>query len=280
MRKIGIYGAACALVTLGAFLPPMPARAHHTAEHAPAVLLEIGIDQKLNAELPLDLPFREETGSPVRLRRYFGEQPVLLALVYYECPRLCPLVLSGLLRSLQVLAFTAGEDFRVLVVSFDPAETPALAAAKKATILAQYGRPGAAAGWHFLTGEAPAIQQLTRAVGFRYAEDPPVGQYAHAAGLILLTPQGRVARYFPGLEVAPRDLRLGLVEASAHRIGSPVDQVLLYCFRYDPATGRYGLIIMNVLRLAGGVTVLILGTFIMTMTRRDRRKGQIIARPR
>jgi protein SCO1/2 len=233
---------------------------------------DVGLDQRLNVQVPLDLRFRDETGDAVQLRDYFGEKPVVLALVYYDCPMLCTLVLNGLLRSLRALSFTAGSEFNVVTVSFNPRETPVLAAGKKETYLQGYARPGAEVGWHFLTGEEDAIRQLTRAVGFRYVYDAEADQYAHASGIIVLTPQGRIARYFYGIEYAPRDLRLGLVEASANTIGSPVDQVLLLCYHYDPATGKYGVVITNVIRLAGVATVLCLGSFMVVMFRRDRRQ--------
>jgi len=241
------------------------------ATNRPAVLDEVGIDQKLNEPVPLDLEFRDETGKTVQLRDYFGEKPVVLSLVYYECPMLCTMVLNGLLRSFRALTFDVGKDFTVVTVSFDPRETPALAAAKKKTYIEGYGRPVAADGWHFLTGDEASIKRLTQAVGFRYVYDEETKQFAHASGIMVLTPQGKLARYFYGIEYAPKDLRLGLVEASAGKVGSPVDQVLLYCYHYDPQTGKYGVVIMNVLRLAGGATVLILGAFMFVMFRRDRR---------
>ncbi|MFQ5990255.1 MAG: SCO family protein [Candidatus Methylomirabilales bacterium] len=258
-------------------LAVVPTWAHHTAQHAPTVLQDIAFDQRLNEQVPLGLVFRDESGNPVQLRNYFEEKPVILALVYYECPQLCSLVLNGLLRTLRTLSFDAGDQFTVITVSFDPTETPTLAATKKEAYLQRYGRPGAGGGWHFLTGEESSIAQLTKAVGFRYTYDAEKDQYAHATGIMVLTPQGRVSRYFYGLEYSPRDLRLGLVEASANRIGSPVDQVLLYCYRYDPTTGKYGLIIMNFLRLAGAATVLLLGSFIVAMARWDRRKAQKVS---
>jgi len=236
------------------------------------ILQRVGIDQKLNAQVPLDLVFRDESGRAVALREYFGERPVILSLVYYECPMLCTLILNGLLRSLRALSFTAGREFIVLTVSFDPREGPELAAAKKRAYVRSYGRSEAERGWHFLTGEETAIRRLTEAVGFRYAFDAETGQFAHASGIMVLTPQGRVARYFYGIEYAPRDLRLGLVEAAQGKIGSPVDQLLLYCYHYDPKTGRYSMLIMNVLRLAGAATVLALGGFMLAMFRRERRK--------
>jgi len=232
----------------------------------------VGLDQRLNEQVPLELSFRDETGKRVQLQDYFGEKPVILSLMYYDCPMLCTLVLNGLLRSLRTLSFTVGNEFKIVTVSFNPRETSALAAAKKETYVQGYARPGAETGWHFLTGEEEAIRQLTRAVGFRYVYDPTTNQYAHASGIIVLTPQGKIARYFYGIEYAPRDLRFGLVEASANTIGSPVDQVLLLCYHYDPATGKYGLLITTVIRLAGVATVLGLGSFMVVMFRRDRRQ--------
>ncbi len=238
----------------------------------PAILREVGIDQKLSAQVPLDLTFRDEAGQSVQLRQYFGERPVILSLVYYECPMLCTQVLNGLLESLKTLSFDAGRQFNVITVSFDPGETSALAANKKESYLKQYGRAGAEPGWHFLTGDSSSIRQLTQAVGFRYKYDPTTGQFAHASGIMVITPQGKIARYFYGIEYPARDLRLALVEAAQNQIGSPVDVLLLYCFHYDPLTGKYGLVIMNVLRLAGIATVMALGTFMIVMFRRDRKK--------
>jgi protein SCO1/2 len=238
----------------------------------PAVLKDVGIDQHLNEQLPLEVTFRDETGARVRLGDYFGQRPVILALVYYECPMLCTLTLNGLVGALKSLAFSAGREFDVLAVSFNPAETAALAAAKKQTYLASYGRADTAHGWHFLTGDEAAIARLAQAVGFRYTYVPAQQQYAHAAGITLLTPQGRIARYFFGVEFAPRDLRLGLVEASHNQIGSPVDQLLLYCFHYDPATGTYSAAALNIVRLGGGLTVVALGGFLVVMFRRERQR--------
>jgi len=258
-----------ALLLIASLVFPLSAQAQPAKANPFA---DIGLDQRLNEQVPLELPFRDETGKSVQLRDYFGEKPVVLALVYYQCPMLCTLVLNGLLRSLRALSFTAGNEFTVVTVSFDPGETPALAAAKKEIHLQEYARPGAEAGWHFLTGEETAIHQLTQAVGFRYVYDAKANQYAHASGIIVLTPEGRIARYFYGVEYAPRDLRLDLVEASANKIGSPIDQLLLLCYHYDPATGKYGVLITNVIRLAGVATVLGLGTFMLVMFRRDRQQ--------
>jgi len=252
-----------------------PAWAHHEEQHgAPGLLGAVAFEQRLNEAVPLDVAFRDESGAPVRLGEYFGQKPVILTLNYYECPMLCPLVLEGLLRSLRVLAFTIGEQFDIVTVSIDPSESPALAAAAKTRYLHEYGRPAAADGWHFLTGEASAIERLTAAVGFHYAYDAAQDQYAHAAGIIVLTPQGRIARYLYGLEFAPRDLRLALVEAAAERIGSPVDQLLLYCYQYDPATGKYSMVVRNVLRLAALATVLSLGVLMVVMFRRERPRSE------
>jgi protein SCO1/2 len=236
-----------------------------------AVLDRIGIDQRLGAELPLELGFRDESGRAIRLGDLVKDKPVVLSLVYYECPMLCTEVLNGLLRSLRALSFDVGREFEVITVSFDPAETPELARAKKKEYLARYDRPGAASGWHFLTGEEESIRTLTRAVGFRYLYLPERDEFAHASGVMVLTPSGKVSRYFYGIDYATRDLRLGLVEASSHRIGSAVDQILLYCFHYDPTTGKYGVVILNVLRLAGLATVAALGSFIWVSHRRERR---------
>jgi protein SCO1/2 len=235
-----------------------------------AILRDVGIDQHLNEQVPLDLTFHDETGQSVQLGTYFGAKPVILALVYYECPMLCTLTLNGLVSALKVLSFDAGNQFNVVVVSFNPAETPSLAAAKKATYLKSYKHPGAEAGWHFLTGDEANIKRLVAAVGFRYRYVPERKQFAHAAGITVLTPSGKIARYFFGVEYAPRDLRLGLVEASNEKIGSPVDQLLLYCFHYDPVTGKYGAVVMNIIRLGGVLTVLVLGGAMLIMWRRDR----------
>lgn len=258
----------CALLSALCF----PLRAQMLDSNAPPPMLrEVGIDQKLSTPLPLELFFQDETGQTIQLRQYFDNKPVILAFVYYECPMLCTQVLNGLVESLRTLSFDAGKQFDVITVSFDPGETPKLAAEKKANYLKQYERSGTAAGWHFLTGDSAAIRQLTSAVGFRYKYDASTDQFAHASGLMVITPEGKIARYFYGIEYPARDLRLALIEASENKIGSPVDQLLLYCFHYDPLTGKYGLVIMNVLRVAGVATVLLLGTFMLVMFRRDRR---------
>jgi protein SCO1/2 len=237
-------------------------------------LADVGFDQRLGEQIPLELRFTDETGESVTLDRYFGQRPVVLALVYYDCPMLCSMVLNGMITSLRALKFAAGSEFEVVVVSFDPGETAEQARTAKQTYLERYDRPGTEDGWHFLTGHEQAIQALTRSVGFRYVYLPEEDQFAHAAGILALTPEGRVARYFYGVEYAPRDVRLGLIEAADSEIGSMVDQVLLYCFHYDPTTGRYSVVAMNILRLAAGVTIVFLGLFLLRQWRRERRQLQ------
>lgn len=251
-------------------LLPTPAQAHDPALRPAQVLDAIGFDQRLNKNVPLDLELQDETGRPVQLRTYFTGKPVILTLGYFECPNLCPLVRQGLLASLQQLRFTAGQEFEVVAISLDPTETPALATQVKQEYIQAYGRPTGANGWHFLTGSHEAIDQLAEAVGFRYAYDTRQGQYAHASGIVILTPSGKVARYLFGVEYSPRDLRLALVEAAEGKIGSPLDKVLLFCYRYDPVTGQYTVLIMNLIRLAGLATVMFLGILIFVLLRRER----------
>ena len=237
----------------------------------PKALKEVGIDQKLNEQLPLDLEFKDESGATVKLGDYFGKKPVVLSLVYYQCPMLCNQVLNGMVTAFKVMNFKAGQEFEVVTVSFDPRETAALAAAKKNTYvnyLPADRRAGAASGWHFLTGDEASIKRLTDAVGFRYHWDETTNQFAHASGVFVTTPQGKLARYFYGVEYAPRDLRLGLIEAADNKIGTPVDQLMLYCYHYDPATGKYGATIMNVMRLAGVITLIAIVVLLFALRRR------------
>jgi len=234
----------------------------------PALLRSVGIDQKLGAQVPADLPFNDESGQSVTLRQYL-DKPVILALVYYQCPSLCNMVLNGVLRSVKNLSMTAGDQYDIVAVSFDPRETSEMAAAKKASYIKGYNRPGTERGWHFLTGPEASSKTLADAVGFHYAYDAINNQYAHGSAIMLLTPEGRVTRYFYGIDYPARDLRLGLVEASDRRIGSPVDAVMLYCYHYDPSNGKYGMVIMNVLRVAGFLTVATLAGFMIIMFRRD-----------
>ncbi|MBI2504084.1 MAG: SCO family protein [Candidatus Latescibacteria bacterium] len=232
---------------------------------------KIGIDQHLDEQLPLNLTFADEQGRQVQLEQYFGSKAVVLTLVYYECPMLCTQVLNGLVRTLRMLPFEMSRDYEVVTVSFDPRETPQLAAAKKTEYTKALAKPGTEAGWHFLTGTQDQIDQLARAVGFRYEFDERTDQYIHAAGIVVLTPTGRLARYFYGVEFSPKDLRLGLIEAANERIGSPVDQFLLLCFHYDPASGKYTLAVLNSLRIAGGLTLIALAAYLVTALRRERR---------
>jgi protein SCO1/2 len=243
----------------------------------PALLNDVGIDQKLNQQVPLDLMFIDENGQKVALQTYFGKKPVVLALIYYNCPMLCTLVLNGLIQSLNTMSFVVGKEFDVVVVSFDSRETPQLATGKKRSYLERYIVKGTEAGWHFLTGEESSIKTLTQTVGFRYTYDPEKDLFAHASGVIVLTPEGKISKYFYGVEYSPRDLRLGLVEASENKIGSPVDQLLLMCYHYDPSTGKYGAVVMNVVRIAGAITLIIMISFIVFMVRREQKKRKVPA---
>lgn len=260
---VGFFGAV--ILTL------LMALQVHAQSYTEGLQQRIGIDQKLGDQLPLDLRFVDSEGNTVHLRDFFGEKPIVLSLVYFDCPMLCTQVINSLLRAMNVLSFGAGTEFDVLTISIDPGETPELAKAKKIEYLKNYrGREGST-GWHFLTGEQQQIEQLTAAVGFRYEYDEPTDQYIHASGIMVLTPDGKLARYFYGIDYPPRDLRWGLVEAADGAIGNPVDQLLLLCYSYDPMTGKYGLYIRNSLRIGGLATVLALGSFIFVMLRRERR---------
>ena len=240
------------------------------AQDPPAgVLAQIGIDQKLNAQIPLDLPFKDESGTSVQLRDFFHGKPVILSLVYYECPMLCSMTLNGLVRSMRPLAFNIGEEFEVVTVSFDSNEPPALAAAKKNVYVKDYGRDGAAAGWHFLTGSKDSTQRLTESVGYRFQWDESTNQWAHISAIMVLTPDGRLSQYLYGIEFSSRDLRMSLVKASENKIGTIVDRILLYCYHYNPETGKYGLVIMRVVRLASLTTILALAAFIIHSRRRE-----------
>ena len=244
----------------------------NAASVLPPGLRNVSLEQHLNQQVPLDLNFRNDNGSQAPLSSYFGGKPVILALVYYQCPMLCTQILNGLVISLRGMSLVSGRDFEVVAVSIDPTETPDLAARKKAEYLRRYAK--SSSGWHFLTGAEPQIRQLAEAVGFRYAYDPQTKQYAHASAIMVLTPGGRLSRYFYGIEYAPRDVRLGLVEASENKIGSPADQLLLYCYHYDPSTGKYSAIVMNIVRLAGALTLLIFGSLLILMWRRDLRRSR------
>jgi protein SCO1/2 len=237
----------------------------------PQELKKVQFEQNLGVQVPLDLPFRDETGRAVRLSQYFNGRPVVLALVYYECPMLCTQALNGLVRSLKVLSLEPGRDYNVVTVSFNPKETPAEAAEKKDHYLQLLQKPDASNAWHFLTGDDASIRVLTETVGFHYVYDAVTKTYAHPTGIIVLTAEGKTSKYIYGIDYGPRDLRLALVEASDHKIGTPVDRLVLYCYHYDPTTGKYGLVLMNVLRLAGALTVVCIVGFIMILRFREKR---------
>jgi len=247
-------------MTNGIMSPPANVR--------PPGLKNVGIRQNLNQPIPPDLNFTDDLGRTVRLGDYFGKKPMILNLVYYNCPMLCGEVLSGLENSLRMMKFDVGKEFDVLTISFDPTETPEMAAKKKAEFLHRYRRAGAEQGWHFLVGPKDSVDALTKAAGFEYQYDQKTKQFAHVAAILILTPDGRIAQYYYGVEYPPKDLRLGLVEAGAGKIGNVVDQLLLYCYHYDPEQGKYSATILRVLRLAGVATMLFLGTFIFVMIRR------------
>ncbi len=252
---------------------PTAAWAHEAVSHGVAIIELVGFDQKLNEPVPTDLTFRNELGESVQLAQYFGNRPVLLAMSYFECETLCPLVRHGLVEALRPLDFAAGEEFEVLLVSIDPTETVADAHRVQQETVAAYGR--GEAGWHLLTGEHEQVDALAEAIGFRFAYDGERAEYAHASGIVLLTPDARVARYFFGIDYAPQDLRLGLVETSQNRIGSAIDQLLLLCYHYDPSVGKYSLAIMNILRVAAGLTVaLLVGSIVLLRQRQVGRGGE------
>ncbi len=247
-----------------------------TGSGLPEALREVKIEQRLNEQVPLDLKFRDETGREVALGEYFkGGKPVVLSLVFYKCPMLCDQILTGLLGGLRSISFDVGREFEVVTVSFDPRETPELAAEKKQNFIQRYNRPGAGDGWHFLTGDQESITRLTEAVGFHYNYDAKTNQFAHAAGIMVLTPGGKLSRYFYGVEYFPNDLRFGLMEASDNKIGSLADKLLLYCYHYDPATGRYGPVVMRIMRAGGVATLLGIGALVLVLRRRVARKGSV-----
>ena len=253
-------------MTKGIMSPPANVR--------PPNLQNVGIEQHLDGQVPADLSFVDESGHAVKLGDYFGKKPVILNLVYYNCTMLCGEALAGLTGALKVVKFDIGNQFEIVTVSFNPNETPAIAAAKKKDYLARYGRPSAAAGWHFLTGPPDSINALTKAVGFQYQYDPKINQYAHATAIMILTPEGRISRYFYGVDFPPKDLRMGLVEATQGKIGNLTDAVLLYCYHYNPATGKYGAIVSNILKLGAALTVLLLGGMLLILFRLEKSAPQ------
>lgn len=278
--------AACLMALLVLFLSaptviaqswgqgPPPRSADSPSGEKPRDLNDITIDQRLNELLPLDAVFLDEEGKQVRLGDYFGTKPVVIALVYYSCPMLCNQVLNGMTKSLDVLkGFDIGKEFDVVTVSFDPREGPDAARQKKETYIKWYKREGAARGWHFLTGDQANIDRFANAVGFRYRWDEKTNQFIHASGIMIATPEGRLSRYYYGIEYAPKDLRLGLVESSGGKIGNPVDRILLYCYHYDPATGKYGAVVMNMIRLGGVVTLIALALMFIMFRRASKRSA-------
>jgi len=267
-----VQGTASAQFTAPLSVPP-PGPA---ASQRIPILNDVSIDQKLNSHVPAGVALVDEQGRDVKLGDFFGKRPVLLVLAYYECPMLCSEVLSAMVGSIETLSFNPGRDFEVVVVSFNPGDTPAQAAEKKRTYLKRYGRVGTEDGFHFLTGRQESITQLTEAVGFHYAFDKSIGQYAHPAVLHVLTADGRLSRYLYGIDFPPRDLRLALVEAADGKIGTKVDQFLLYCYHYDPQTGKYGFAILNAVRLGGLLTVALMAMFIVTTLRRERRQASAV----
>jgi protein SCO1/2 len=266
-------------LSIAAGAQTIPNNVGKSSSGLPPQLLNVGFEPRLNAQLPLDLNFRDESGRDVQLREYFGRKPVLLALVYYGCPMLCNQVEQGVVGALKMLSFNAGRDYEVVFVSFDPRETPLMAAKKKEAALAHYGRPETASGWHFLTGKEVRIHALTAAANFRYSFDEPHNLFAHASGIMLLTPDGRISRYFYGVEYPSRDVRLGLVDASAGKIGTPIDHLLLYCFQYNPETARYSATVLRIVRLGGILTILIIVAGILIFRRRDVRAASATSRP-
>jgi protein SCO1 len=272
-RSWALGVALCALAPVAAHAQGMgmPEPALDPASKKPLILEKVGIDQRIGQQLPPDLPFVDDRGATVRLGDYFGRRPVVLALAYYECPMLCTQVLNGMTGALKTLSFTAGKDFDVIVVSINPKEGPRQAAEKKAAYIGRYGRPETAGGWHFLTGTDASIHALAGAIGFRYAFDENLQQYAHGAAIYVITPQGVVSRYLLGIEFPPKDLRFALVEASGNKLGTVVDQVLLLCYHYDPTTGKYGTLALRAVRIGGVVTVLAFLTFLFVSLRQERR---------
>ena len=255
-------------MVVAALAAEMPLAAQQTPRD---VIQSVKFDQRLNGTVPLDAEFRDENGNVAPLHSFFGGKPVVLALVYYDCPMLCTVTLNGMVKSMKAMRLNAGEDYTVLTVSFDAREGAQLAQQKKEVYLKQYGRAGAGQGWRFLTGDETNIRRLTDSVGFQFSFDQTTQQFAHASGLVVLTPEGKISRYLYGLEYSARDLRLSLVEASANKIGTLVDQVLLFCYHYDPAAGKYSAAILNIVRLAGIVTVLLIAAMVVTLLRRERR---------
>jgi len=253
---------------------PVPDLLNMKGADRPTPLKNVTIEQRLNAQIPLDTTFRDENGRTVQLSSYFGKRPVVLALVYYQCPMLCTQILNGVMRAARVMTLQPGKDYDVLAISFDAREGPSDATAKKAVYMKELNQPQAPGAWHFLTGNVDNIKRVTDAVGFRYVWDAHTAQFAHASAVYVLTPQGKISKYFYGVDYSARDLRFGLIEASNNKIGTPVDQILLFCYHFDPHSAKYTPVALGILRLAGAATVFMLGGFVLIMFRREsRQKG-------
>jgi protein SCO1/2 len=263
----GVFALLLGAAAAGA--QAVPSATAPAAQSRPPILQNVGFEPQLNAHMPLDLPFRDETGRNVQLRDYFTQKPVLLALVYYGCPMLCDQTEQGVVGALRMLSFNPGRDYEVVFVSFDPRESPDMAAQKKEVAMTHFRRPETASGWHFLTGSKESVDAVTKSANFRYTFDEKNNLFAHAAGIMLLTPDGRISRYFYGVEYPARDVRLGLVDASAGKIGTPIDRALLFCYRYDPTTARYSASILKIIRLGGILTILGLVAGMLIFRRRD-----------
>ena len=276
LKYISVFAMACVL-SFGQQAPPaanVPAQdlLNFKGSDRPSALSQVTIEQRLDSQMPLDAQFRDETGAQYPLGHFFGKRPVVLALVYYDCPMLCTQILNGVVRAAKVLTFKPGLDYDVVAISFDDREKPADAAAKKASYVHDYGHPESAAGWHFLTGNVDAIKKVTDAVGFRYAWDSHTAQFAHASAVYILTPDGKLSKYFYGIDYSPKDMRFALIEASKNKIGTPVDRILLYCYHFDPHAAKYTPYALALLRAAGAATVLIFGGFVFISLRRERRQ--------
>lgn len=271
MKRLRAIATVAALLLAGplAYAQAVPGNTGQSSVGMPAQLVNVGFEPQLNAQIPLDLPFVDENGNAVQLRDYSGQKPILLAFVYYGCPMLCNQVEQGVVGALKMLAFTPGRDYEVVFLSFDPRESPDMAAQKKKSALSHFGRPETAAAWHFLTGTKESIDAATKAANFRYTFDTKNNLFAHASGIMLLTPGGRISRYFYGVEYPARDVRLGLVDASAGKIGTPIDHVLLFCYRYDPSSATYSASILKVIRLGGVLTLVCIVGGILIFRRRD-----------
>jgi protein SCO1/2 len=267
--RISLAIAALLLTASAAPAQTIPSSVGRTAASMPPALVNVGFEPPLNGQMPLDIAFRDEAGRTVQLREYFGQKPVVLAFVYYSCPMLCNQVEQGVVGSLRMLSFTPGRDYEVVFISFDSRETPQMAAAKKKAALSHFDRPETAAGWHFLTGSFESVDAVTRAANFRYSFNEKTNLFAHASGVMILTPGGLISRYFYGVEYPGRDMRLGLVDASAGKIGTPIDHALLFCYQYDPTAATYSAAILKILRLCAVLTVLCLVGGILIFRRRD-----------